>query len=114
MNLNQINVVIAVINDKLSSMVAYFNVKNCKTQEDAKKIAFSIANSPLVKTAVSGEDPNWGRIIMAIGKANTNINLNKLGIKFGEIKIIENCLLLPLEIQILGINICLMQLLGIV
>ncbi len=65
------------------------NVKNCKTQEDAKKIAFSIANSPLVKTAVSGEDPNWGRIIMAIGKANTNINLNKLGIKFGEIKIIE-------------------------
>ncbi len=65
------------------------NVKNCKTQEDAKKIAFSIANSPLVKTAISGEDPNWGRIIMAIGKANTNINLNKIGIKFGETKIIE-------------------------
>ena len=65
------------------------DVKNCKTQEDAKKIAFSIANSPLVKTAISGEDPNWGRIIMAIGKANTNINLNKLGIKFGEIKIID-------------------------
>ena len=52
------------------------DVKNCKTQEDAKKIAFSIANSPLVKTAISGEDPNWGRIIMAIGKANTYINLN--------------------------------------
>tara|TARA_Y100000590_G_scaffold446874_1_gene581251 strand:- start:1111 stop:2400 length:1290 start_codon:yes stop_codon:yes gene_type:complete len=65
------------------------DVKNCKTQEDAKKIAFSIANSPLVKTAISGEDPNWGRIIMAIGKANININLNKLGIKFGEIKIID-------------------------
>ncbi len=65
------------------------NVKNCKTQEDAKKIAFSIANSPLVKTAISGEDPNWGRIIMVIGKANTNINLNKIGIKFGETKIIE-------------------------
>ena len=65
------------------------NVNNSKTQEDAKKIAFSIANSPLVKTAVAGEDPNWGRIIMAIGKANVNINLNKLEIKFGKIKIIE-------------------------
>ena len=65
------------------------NVNNSKTQEEAKKIAFSIANSPLVKTAIAGEDPNWGRIIMAIGKANVNINLSKLEIKFGEIKIIE-------------------------
>ena len=65
------------------------NVNNSKTQEEAKKIAFSIANSPLVKTAIAGEDPNWGRIIMAIGKANVNINLNKLEIKFGTIKIIE-------------------------
>ena len=56
---------------------------NSKTQEEAKKIAFSIANSPLVKTAIAGEDPNWGRIIMAIGKANVNINLKKLSIKFG-------------------------------
>ena len=65
------------------------NINNSKTQEEAKKIAFSIANSSLVKTAIAGEDPNWGRIIMAIGKANVNINLNKLEIKFGEIKIIE-------------------------
>jgi len=65
------------------------NVNNSKMQEEAKKIAFSIANSPLVKTAIAGEDPNWGRIIMAIGKANVNINLNKLEIKFGVIKIIE-------------------------
>ena len=65
------------------------NVNNSKTQEEAKKIAFSIANSPLVKTAIAGEDPNWGRIIMAIGKANVNINLNKLEIIFGKIKIIE-------------------------
>ena len=62
---------------------------NSKTQEDAKKIAFSIANSPLVKTAFAGEDPNWGRIIMAIGKSNVNINLKKLSINFGKIKIIE-------------------------
>jgi len=65
------------------------NVKHSKTQEKAKKIAFSIANSPLVKTAIAGQDPNWGRIIMAIGKANININLNKLSIKLGPIKIIE-------------------------
>ena len=65
------------------------NVNYSKTQEEAKKIAFSIANSPLVKTAIAGQDPNWGRIIMAIGKANININLNKLSIKIGPIKIIE-------------------------
>ena len=65
------------------------NVYNSKTKEDAKKVAFSIANSPLVKTAITGEDPNWGRIIMAVGKSKIDINLNKLGIKFGPIKIIE-------------------------
>ena len=65
------------------------NVTNTKTFEDAKKIAFSIANSPLVKTAVAGCDPNWGRIVMAIGKANVNINIQKLSIKLGKIKIIE-------------------------
>ena len=61
-----------------------------QTEEDAKKICFSIANSPLVKTAIAGEDPNWGRIIMAIGKANVNLNPNKIQIKFGNITIIEN------------------------
>ncbi len=65
-------------------------VKNCKTESDAKKISFSIANSPLVKTAIAGEDPNWGRVIMAIGKANVNLNSKKLFIKFGDITIVEN------------------------
>jgi glutamate N-acetyltransferase/amino-acid N-acetyltransferase len=65
------------------------NVSKCKNEIDAKKIAFSIANSPLVKTAVAGEDPNWGRVIMAIGKAGPKINLNKLLIKFGNITIVE-------------------------
>jgi glutamate N-acetyltransferase/amino-acid N-acetyltransferase len=65
------------------------NVTKSKTEEDAKKIAFSIANSPLVKTAIAGNDPNWGRIIMAIGKANVDIDVNKLSIKLGSIKIIE-------------------------
>ena len=66
------------------------NVKNCKNENDAKKIAFSIANSPLVKTAITGEDPNWGRIVMAIGKAGIPINIDKLSIKFGDISIVQN------------------------
>ena len=61
------------------------NVNNSKNQAEAKKIAFSIANSPLVKTAIAGEAPKWGRIIMAIGKANVNISLSKLEITFGKI-----------------------------
>ncbi len=65
------------------------NVLNAKTENDAKKIGFSIANSPLVKTAIAGEDPNWGRIIMAVGKSNVDINLSKLSIKFGELTIIN-------------------------
>ena len=65
------------------------NVINAKTFLDAKKVAFSIANSPLVKTAIAGADPNWGRIIMAIGKSNVNLNLSKLGISFGSIKVVE-------------------------
>jgi len=65
------------------------NVLNAKTFIDAKNVAFSIANSPLVKTAIAGEDPNWGRIIMAIGKTDVQLNLNKLAINFGKIKVIE-------------------------
>ena len=71
------------------------NVLNAKTFIDAKNIAFSIANSPLVKTAIAGEDPNWGRIIMAIGKTDVQLNLNKLAINFGKIKVIEKGQLLP-------------------
>ena len=64
-------------------------VSDVKTDLDAKKIAFSIANSPLVKTAIAGEDPNWGRIIMAIGKSQVQININKLSIRFGNINIVN-------------------------
>ena len=65
------------------------NILKSKNKKDAKKIAFSIANSKLVKTAIAGEDPNWGRVIMAIGKSEVDIDLKKLLIKFGKIKIIE-------------------------
>ena len=65
-------------------------INNCKTESDAKKIGFSIANSPLVKSAIAGEDPNWGRIVMAIGKASVPINIEKLSIKFGNFYILQN------------------------
>ena len=63
---------------------------NAKTEQEAKKIGFSIANSPLVKTAIAGEDPNWGRVVMAIGKSGAEINLEKLSLKFGDINIIHS------------------------
>ena len=66
------------------------NVMNAKTKIQASKIAFSIAESLLVKTAIFGEDANWGRIIMAIGKADVNLNPNKISIKLGNIQSIEN------------------------
>jgi glutamate N-acetyltransferase/amino-acid N-acetyltransferase len=66
------------------------NVIGARSTTMAKNVGFSIANSPLVKTAIAGEDPNWGRVIMAIGKSKVNLNLNKLLIKFGSFKIIEN------------------------
>ena len=66
------------------------NVSKCKNEIDAKKIAFSVANSPLVKTALAGEDPNWGRIIMAIGKAGPKINLKKLTINLGNLIIVKD------------------------
>ena len=75
------------------------NVKKSKTEYDAKKIAFSIANSPLVKTAIAGKDPNWGRIVMAIGKTDVDIEVNKLSIKLGDIKIIDKGQLLKTYIE---------------
>ncbi len=65
-------------------------INGAKTEIDAKKIAFSIGNSPLVKTAIAGEDPNWGRIVMAIGKSQASIKINKLAIKFGKINVVQD------------------------
>ena len=66
------------------------SVINAKSLGSAKKIAFSIANSPLVKTAVAGEDPNWGRIIMGIGKSGEVVDIRKLKIKIGNMIVAEN------------------------
>ena len=63
---------------------------NSKTEKDAKNICFSIANSPLVKTAIFGEDPNWGRIAMAIGKSGATVKQEKLSILMGSNMILKD------------------------
>jgi glutamate N-acetyltransferase / amino-acid N-acetyltransferase len=65
-------------------------VTGAASNADAQKLAFAIANSPLVKTAVAGQDPNWGRIIAAIGKAGAAADRDKLSIKFGDILVAKD------------------------
>ena len=65
------------------------NVVGAKSLPMARNIGFSIANSPLFKTAMAGEDPNWGRIVMAIGKSKENIIPSKLQIKIGNFLVAE-------------------------
>ena len=59
------------------------NVKGARSVTMARNVGFSIANSPLFKTAIAGEDPNWGRIVMAVGKSGENIVANKIEITIG-------------------------------
>jgi glutamate N-acetyltransferase/amino-acid N-acetyltransferase len=61
-----------------------------ESKADAKVHAMSIANSPLVKTAIAGEDPNWGRIVMAIGKSGAAADRDRLSIRFGDVLVAEN------------------------
>jgi glutamate N-acetyltransferase/amino-acid N-acetyltransferase len=62
-------------------------VDGAQTEADAKRIALSIANSPLVKTAIFGRDPNWGRIAMAAGKSGVTFNAQKLNITMGDVEV---------------------------
>ncbi len=57
---------------------------------DAKRVGMSIANSPLVKTAIAGEDANWGRIVAAVGKSGAEADRDRLSIRFGDITVAEN------------------------
>ena len=61
------------------------NVTGAANPEDARTHAFAIANSPLVKTAMAGEDPNWGRIVMAVGKSGARADRDRLSIRFGDV-----------------------------
>lgn len=62
-------------------------VEGATSDPSAKKIALSIANSPLVKTAVAGEDANWGRVVMAVGKAGEPADRDRLAIWFGDVRV---------------------------
>lgn len=62
-------------------------VEGAKNEASAKKIALAIANSPLVKTAIAGEDANWGRVVMAVGKAGEPADRDRLAIWFGDIRV---------------------------
>lgn len=57
---------------------------------DAKQVAMSVANSPLVKTAVAGEDANWGRVVMAVGKSGAEADRDRLSIRFGNVQVALN------------------------
>jgi glutamate N-acetyltransferase / amino-acid N-acetyltransferase len=62
-------------------------VEGATSKQSARRIAMSVANSPLVKTAIAGEDANWGRVVMAVGKAGEPANRDKLSISFNGIRV---------------------------
>ncbi|MGQ0565497.1 MAG: bifunctional glutamate N-acetyltransferase/amino-acid acetyltransferase ArgJ [Gemmobacter sp.] len=64
-------------------------VTGAASPPDAHRVAMAIANSPLVKTAVAGEDPNWGRVVMAVGKSGAQADRDRLTIRFGDILVAE-------------------------
>ncbi len=65
-------------------------VTGAASDDDARKVAMATANSPLVKTAIAGEDPNWGRVVMAVGKSGAEADRDRLTIRFGDILVAEN------------------------
>jgi glutamate N-acetyltransferase/amino-acid N-acetyltransferase len=64
-------------------------VAGAASAEAARRVGLAIANSPLVKTAIAGEDPNWGRVVMAVGKAGEEADRDRLSIRFGDILVAE-------------------------
>ena len=70
-------------------------VNGADSDDSAKRIALSIANSPLVKTAIAGEDANWGRVVMAVGKAGEPADRDRLAISFGGVTVAREGLVVP-------------------
>jgi glutamate N-acetyltransferase/amino-acid N-acetyltransferase len=73
-----------------ASKIVAITITGAKSKRAARKIGLAVANSPLVKTAIAGEDPNWGRVVMAVGKSGEAADRDKLSIRFGEILVAEN------------------------
>ena len=65
-------------------------ITGAATDDDAKIHAMAIANSPLIKTAIAGQDPNWGRVVMAIGKSGAAADRDRLSIRFGDIEVAKD------------------------
>jgi glutamate N-acetyltransferase/amino-acid N-acetyltransferase len=65
-------------------------VTGAATDAEAKVHGMSIANSPLIKTAIAGEDPNWGRVVMAVGKSGAVADRDRLSIRFGDIEVAKD------------------------
>ena len=85
------NLALQVVRDgEGATKLVEVRVTGAASDEDAAKVAFAIANSPLVKTAVAGQDPNWGRIVAAIGKSGAQAERDKLTIRFGDILVARN------------------------
>ena len=79
-------------------------VKGLKTENDCKTVAKNIANSLLVKTAAFGEDPNWGRILMAVGNTNISFDEKKFNLKLGKLQVFRNNKLSPSYSEKLGLK----------
>ena len=87
--LKELAILVAKDGEGLTKFVT-IKVEGAENDGAARRIALSIGNSPLVKTAIAGEDPNWGRIVMAVGKAGEAADRDKLCIRFGDILVAEN------------------------
>lgn len=79
-------------------------ITGASDKSDAMQVARAIANSPLVKTAIAGEDPNWGRIVMAVGKSGAAADRDRLTIHFGDIIVAENGWVAPSYTEEAGAN----------
>ncbi|MFT6220466.1 MAG: glutamate N-acetyltransferase/amino-acid N-acetyltransferase [Rickettsiales bacterium] len=79
-----------VVDGEGATKLIEIEVVGADNKSAAKNIALCIANSPLVKTAIAGEDPNWGRIIMAIGKSGEKSNQETIDISIGDFEIVKN------------------------
>jgi len=82
-----------------ATKIIYIRVVQAGSNEEAEKVAYQIANSNLVKTAFFGEDPNWGRILSAIGSANADIIPEHIGISFDDVIVVKNSISTGMEIE---------------
>ena len=78
-----------------ASKFVEIKISGAESNASAKAIGLKIANSPLVKTAIAGEDANWGRIIMAVGKTSERINVDKLALNIGGVQIAQSGTVIP-------------------